>query len=86
MHGSPGIDVEPTVPEGGTLEVEVTSDVDEVHISIPGQGVVTLTPTDGRVELPLPPDVRGGTKIIVTDGKLPSPSTAVVTVTSSQPP
>lgn len=80
------IRTDPTVAEGGTIEVFVKEGVAEVHFVIPGQGVRSVRVSDGRAEFRLPPNVRGGSTILVTDGLIPNPSQATVTVTGGDLP
>lgn len=74
----------PTVTEGGTIDIRVTSEVDQVTVLLPG-GVTTRVPVvNGRAEFRVPPGVRGGTVISITDGRVPNPSTTDVQVVGGQ--
>lgn len=75
------IEADPTVPEGGTIEFRVDGDVDHLRLIVPGVPPVRIKVTNGRAEYTLPPHVRGGSVIIVSDGKLPNPSGTSITVT-----
>ena len=69
-----------TVAEGGTIVVEVSENVAEVHFVVPGQGSVVVQVVNGRAEYHLPPSVRGGSSILVTDGLIPNPTVKRVRV------
>jgi hypothetical protein len=81
MQDPGGIQVDPTVPEGGTIVVRVRHQATEVRFVVPGVGVVRVTPVGGRAEYTLPPEVRGGARITVSDMRLPRPASATVDVT-----
>lgn len=67
--------------EGGALSIEVQSGASAVQIFVPGAVLPVLVPViDGVAEFVLPPSVRGGATIHVSDLKLPDPSTARVLV------
>lgn len=75
-----GIRVDPTVPEGGVLVVQVRNQAREIRMVVPGVGVVRLPVHNGRAEYRLPPQVRGGARITISDMLLPRPSSATVDV------
>ncbi|MBK8974575.1 MAG: hypothetical protein IPM29_01480 [Planctomycetes bacterium] len=80
----PGIEAPDAVAEGGHLVVQVNSGVKEIGLCVPGVGQWTVpVPKDGRVEWRLPPNVRGGHRIIVTDLDIPHPSSKTVDVVGS---
>lgn len=64
--------------------VEVAEGVDKVHFKPAGHPPVTVRVANGRAEYQLPPNVRGGTVIFISDLKLPDPASAEVTVTGGQ--
>lgn len=73
-----------TVTEGGSITIRVTSNVDHVTVLITGQSSTRVPVVNGRAEYQLPPSVRGGTVISITDGRLPNPSSADVLVVGGQ--
>lgn len=80
----PGIRVPPSVREGGRLEVDVSSGATTITLVIPGIGHVKIPVIDGVAEYQLPPSVRGGGVIFVSDMQLPNPSAASVPVVGNQ--
>lgn len=84
MQGSRRIHTEPTVLEGGTVILHVNESVQEVHVLIPGKQSYTVPVVNGRAEFHVPPEVRGGTPLLITDGIIPHPAQVTVTVTGGQ--
>lgn len=78
------IRTDPTVPEGGVIVVDVAEGVGEVHIVVPGEGSVVVPVVQGRAEYQLPPSVRGGSSVLVTDGLVPNPTVTRVRVVGGQ--
>ena len=75
------LEVPDTVQEGGVLVIEVNSGVKEIGLLVPGLGPVRLpVPRNKRVEYRLPPTVRGGDGIPITDLNFPDPAGATVRV------
>ena len=70
-----------TVQEGGYLVIQVNSGVKEIGLLMPRVGAVRLrVPKDGRVEYRLPPQVRGGDGVVITDLNWPNPAGTTVRV------
>lgn len=63
-----------TVSEGGTIHFRCDPDVSTLRLIVPSVGLVLVPVRRGRAEYPLPPQVRGGATISVTDGVLPNPT------------
>ncbi|MGE0144231.1 MAG: hypothetical protein AB7I19_19490 [Planctomycetota bacterium] len=80
----PGIRVPPQVQEGGVLEIEVGSGVREVWVGIPGRKTYRVPVIGGRAEFRLPPSAPGGTRLLVSDMKVPNPSNATVDVVGNR--
>jgi len=78
-----GISAPETVPEGGTLVVQVRSGVKEVALLVPGVGLVRVPVHNGLVEYPVPPQATGGSSILVSDEAYPDPSGASVLITGA---
>lgn len=74
----------PQVQEGGVIEAEVGSGTKELSVFIPGHGLRRYRARNGRIEIPLPPGVRGGTRIFISDENYPNPHATTVTVVGSQ--
>lgn len=72
--------VNPTVDEGGTIVIRATTRLSEVSVFIPGHGTRRVPLVNGRGETQIPPDVRGGTQILITDGLVPTPCSTTVDV------
>lgn len=85
MQGS-GIAADPTVPEGGVISVRVSSGSKTVTLLIPRVGPVDVPVRDGVAEYRLPPGVRGGTIILISDHAFPNPSSTSVEVVGNQRP
>ena len=67
----------------GTLngnEITVTGDVDVVSVGIAGQGSREVQVTDGEAQFTLPASADPGTVVLISDNKVPTPSSASVTV------
>ena len=73
-----------TVAEGGTITIRTSSEIDHVIVLIAGRSSTRIPVVNGRAEYPLPPDVRGGTVVSVTDGRIPNPSSTDVLVVGGQ--
>lgn len=87
MPQNPGsLQADPTVREGGTIQIRVRDEVKEVLVSIPGRDRVRIPATRGRAEFQVPPGVVGGTIIFLSDGQYPAPSGAAVQVVGGGPP
>ncbi len=71
---------EATVPEGGTIHIRCNSDATTLQLLVPGVGCLLLPVVGGRIEYTLPPQVRAGHRIIVSDLRTPAPSNASVEV------
>jgi hypothetical protein len=80
----PAIRTDPTVAEGGVLVVTAAAATRSVSFLVPGQRRVTLPVVNGRVEFRVPPQVRGGTRILVSDMNLPKPCELSVEVVGGQ--
>lgn len=79
-----GLRVPPTVQEGGALEIVVSGGIESVTVAFPDGVIHVPTSIDGRAELVIPPRIRGGTVILVSDNKFPNPTVVAVTVVGSQ--
>ncbi len=86
MQQKPRIWAEPTVLEGGTLVVRARSEVKEISVFIPGHGSFLIGVRHGRAELTLPPNVRGGAQLIVSDLLVPTPCSLTVDVVGTSQP
>lgn len=76
-----GIRAPATVFEGGVLTLDVQSGAAFVEIYAPGAGPARRVPViDGIAEFVLPPTVRGGSVIHVSDLKEPRSATAEIEV------
>lgn len=75
-----GITAAPTVMEGGNLLIRASSDVRQIQLLVPSVGRVVLPVVGGRAEYQLPPSVRGGTRIVVSDMKHPNASSIGIDV------
>ncbi len=84
MQGPARIHAEPTVREGGTIQLRVDGDVSQLTLVVPGVGVVKLGVVQGRAEYTLPPQVHGGGRIIVSDMQVPDPSSIGIDVIGAQ--
>jgi hypothetical protein len=84
MQSEGRIDAPSTVTEGGTLVIRVALGVDRLTMFVPGVGKVDLPVVSRQVEYVLPPAVRGGATILITDGRVPNPSGASVRVVGGQ--
>lgn len=84
IQDPPGIRAPSGVQEGGDLRVDVSSGASQLTLVIPGVGRVKIPVQNGVAEYRLPPSVRGGTVIFISDMKLPSPSAAIVQVIGNQ--
>lgn len=77
-------EVDPTVAEGGTIQFRCRGTLNELRVVVPGRGTIRVRVHNGRAEYQVPPDVPGGTRILVTDGVLPNPSgTSILVVGGS---
>lgn len=74
-----------SVPEGGNVRIEVPEGVRSLQMSILGHGGRRLAVVGGVAEFRVPPGVAGGTRILVTDGRLPNPGTIEIVVVGSSP-
>ena len=80
----PGLRTDPTVNEGGVIVVTVTAKVSHLYVKLPGRPAARVPVVNGRVEYGLPPQVRGGSVIHISDLRLPNPSSAEVLVVGAQ--
>jgi hypothetical protein len=80
----PPFQTPPTVVEGGTIVVTVGEQVGTVYFYAPGHPVVATPVVAGRAEYRLPPTVRGGTVVYVSDKRVPTPTTKQVDVLGGQ--
>ncbi|MGE3966431.1 MAG: hypothetical protein AB7I09_20210 [Planctomycetota bacterium] len=76
-----GITGPATVPEGGDVRIDVHNGAKKVNVYIAGHGRRVLLVQDGIAEFRLPPGVAGGTRILVSDHRVPNPSTIEIVVT-----
>jgi len=83
-HLDKGISAPPSVPEGGTIPVEVTNGATTVLVSTgPSKEATEYPVVDGKVSVPVPPGARNGTLIsIMTVTAVPE--AVVVEVISSE--
>ncbi|MGE0143360.1 MAG: hypothetical protein AB7I19_05525 [Planctomycetota bacterium] len=81
---SPGIRVPPRVAEGGVLEIEVGSRTGEIFISTGRHGKFRVPVRGGRAEFRVPPNIPGGTILVVSDLGFPVPTVTAVEVVSNQ--
>lgn len=84
MPQEPRLRADPTVPEGGVIVVDTASDVDEVVFKPDGHPATRVRVVNGRAEYRVPPGVRGGTEITVSDMRIPNPSSIGVQVLGGQ--
>lgn len=80
MQSGSRIQTDSTVQEGGTIHVRVDSDVKELLLVVPSVGAVRVPVVNRRAEYTLPPTVPGGGRIIISDLKVPFPSSVGVDV------
>ena len=80
----PRLRADPTVIEGGVIVVETASDVDELVFRPDGHPATRVPVIDGRAEYQVPPGVRGGTEITVSDMRIPNPTSIGVEVLGGQ--
>ena len=78
--------VDPTVEEGGTIVVQAPKYLEFVYVFVPGRGSLAIPVVAGRAEYTLPPEVLGGTLIVVSDGQIPNPKSVTVTVVGGESP
>ncbi|MFO1051987.1 MAG: hypothetical protein U1F36_07215 [Planctomycetota bacterium] len=79
-----GMRAPPSVQEGGRIEIDVQSGASHVLLIVPGVGRVKVGVVGGVAEYQLPPGVRGGVIIFISDMKLPNPSATTVQVVGNQ--
>jgi hypothetical protein len=83
-QGSPGLSAPPTVSEGGSVTVDVSTGAKEIWVAIPGRRPFSVPVRGGRAEFQVPPGVPGGTRIPISDLLLPKPSgTSILVVGNS---
>jgi hypothetical protein len=80
----PPFQTPPSVIEGGTIVVTVGEQVGTVYFYAPGHPVVSAPVVGGRAEYHLPPSVRGGSIVYVSDKRVPAPTTKQVEVIGGQ--
>ncbi len=73
-----------TVIEGGSVTIDVRTGAEALFVSIEGLGTVRIPVVDGVAEYRLPPTVRGGAVIFISDCKLPDPAGTTIHVVSNQ--
>lgn len=74
----------PTVQEGGSIQFTVEGDVKRLQLLVPGIGSVHIPVHRGRAEYRLPPQVPGGSTIIVNDAVYPHPTGMFIEVVGGQ--
>lgn len=85
MQQRDGISGPTTVPEGGTVQVEVRTGARELRIYIPsGQLAFRVPVVNGLAEFQVPPSVRGGSSVLVTDMGHPEPASILIVVVGNQ--
>lgn len=74
----------PSVREGGSIHFTVEGDVQQLQLLVPGVGAVYVRVVRGRAEYQLPPQVPGGSTIVVNDGVYPHPTGMNIDVVGGQ--
>lgn len=80
MQSAPRISAPSTVDEGGTISIRAQPGIRELSVFIPGHGSKNVKVVRGRAEVVLPPDVPGGSVILISDLVVPDPYTIAVDV------
>jgi hypothetical protein len=73
-----------TVPEGGTIEIEVQNGATELEVYVHGDSTATTVkvPADGKVSIPVPAGATNGRIVTVLDKNVPPNSVSVEVVSS----
>jgi hypothetical protein len=74
------IQTDPTVSEGGTIHMRVDGGPEYLTLIVPGLAPVRVRVVRGRAEYQVPPHVRGGSHIFITDDLFPNPTGTSVLV------
>lgn len=80
MQARSRVRTDATVQEGGTIQVRVDGETAELLFVVPSVGAIRVPVVRGRAEYTLPPSVRGGTRVIISDLRVPDPSSVGVDV------
>lgn len=66
------IQTDPTVSEGGTIHMRVDGSPEYLTRIVPGRAPVRVRVIRGRAEYRVPPHVRGGSHVFITDDHFPN--------------
>jgi hypothetical protein len=80
VQQGPRLHTDPTVQEGGVIVVHAGAGVDEVTFKPAGEAATRVRVVNGRAEYRLPPNVRGGATVLISDMQFPNPTSTEVLV------